>query len=144
MPDQRRPHPRTNFLVEIQGLDAAGFSEVSGLSVEIEVIEYRAGDERSAKPRKIAGISRCPPIVLRRGITDSSALWEWHKSALEGRPDRRDGVITLLDAGREPVQRWRFRAGWPSRYEGPTLDARGNEVAIETLEIVHEGLELEA
>lgn len=82
--------------------------------------------------------------MLKRGITLDRSLWEWRKAITDGRIDRRNGAIILMDAERKDVARWTFVEGWPSKWEGPDLDARSNDVAIETLEIAHEGLEWEA
>ena len=142
------PYPAHAFLVEIHGVVegdeiAAGVSEVSGLGVEIEVIEYRTGNEMQKAPRKLPGLARYSNLVLERGITGDLGLWEWIQAAVEGAPVRADGTITLLDEERQPVLIWRFRRGWPCRYAGPGLDADGSSVAIEELEICHEGLSIE-
>jgi phage tail-like protein len=141
------PYTGYNFLVEVAGMDpgspAAGFSEVSGLSAEIEVIEYRTGGEKLNSVRKLPGLTKYANIVLKRGVIGDLALWQWITQASQGNVQRQDGSILLLDEAQNPVLRWKFRRGWPCRYEGPTLSGKGNEVAIETLEICHEGLELE-
>lgn len=133
------PYKAFNFLVEIDGIAVAAFSEVSGLESEIAVIEYRVGSDFGV--RKLPGLTRYANIVLRRGITQDADLWNWHKSVVNGTADRRSGAIVLLDDERVPVVRWRFRDGWVCKYSGPDLHAQANEVAIETIEIAHEGLE---
>ena len=77
-----------------------------------------------------------------RDTEDPARVWKWMKTVVDGRPDRRSGSIVLLDGDRREVARYRFREAWPCKWEGPSLDATGNEVAIETIELVHEGLEL--
>jgi len=137
------PYGAYNFVVEIDGIATAGFSECSGLSTEVDVIEYRNGNEQT-RARKLPGLARYANIVLKRGITAGAReLWEWHKQVLDGKIDRRSGSIILLNEAREQVVRWNFREAWICKYEGPTLNATGNEVAIETIELVIEGLELE-
>jgi len=135
------PYKAFNFLVEIDGMTVAGFTEASGLGSETAVIEYRAGDEPNVV-RKLAGLTTYTNIVLRRGVTGSPELWNWRKSVVDGKADRHNGSIVLLDEERNPVVRWNFFAGWIAKWEGPTLGAAANEVAIETIEIVHERLEL--
>lgn len=145
MPPPAREHPFTglNFRVEIDGIPTASFAEVHGLDSETAAIEYRTGDSRRSSPLKLPGLTTYANIVLKRGITRDQSLWQWRKSIVEGNPDRRNGSIVLMDETGRDVLRWMFRNGWPCKYEGPDLNARANEVAIETFEIAHEGLELE-
>jgi phage tail-like protein len=138
-PQRNDPYKAFNFLVEIDGVARAAFSEVSGLESETAVIEYRTGNDNAI--RKLPGLTKFGNITLRRGVTQDPELWNWRKSIVEGTPDRRNGSIILLDDQRNPVVRWNFRNGWPCKWEGPALNAKANEVAIETLEIAHEGLE---
>ena len=121
----------------------AAFSSVSGLESETAVVEYRTGAEPN-RVRKLPGLTKYANIVLKRGLTRDLSLWNWRQSVVNGKTDRRSGSIVLLDESRKPVLRWHFEEGWPVKWEGPALDATANEVAIETLEIAHEGLELEA
>jgi phage tail-like protein len=81
-------------------------------------------------------------IILKRGWTADTKLWIWRKKVIDGTTQRLSGTITLLDEARAPALRWNFTAGWPSKWEGPALNAKTSEVAIETMEIAHEGLEL--
>jgi phage tail-like protein len=141
-PKRSDPYQGFNFLVEIDGVTVAGFSEVSGLSSETAVIEYREGNDRRNSVRKIPGLTKFSNITLKRGITTDRSLWNWRKAVIDGAVVRRSGAIILLDAERTPVVRWNFHEGWPAKWEGPTLKATGNELAIETLEIAHEGLDL--
>jgi phage tail-like protein len=136
------PYSVFNFLVEIDGVTVAGFSECSGLTNESDPIDYREGN-KDTYVTKLSGLRKFPMIVLKRGFTDNHDLWEWRRTVIEGRTERHTGVITLLNEAREPALRFNFREGWPSKWEGPSLNAKTNDVAIETLEICHEGLELE-
>ena len=138
------PTPDFNFLVEIDGLTAAGFSECSGLSSETDVIEYREGNERAHSARKIPGLTHYGPVTLRRGITTSRDLWDWRQSVIDGQLSRRSVAITLLSESGEPVLRWMLRDAWIAKWEGPHLRARSSEVAIESIELVHEGIRLES
>lgn len=143
MPSSRvDPYAHFNFLVEIDGITQAGFQEVSGLGAEIAVVEYREGDDKTRTVRKLPGLIKYSPIVLKRGFTQDRSLWNWFKTVLDGTVQRANGVITLLDNARTPVLRWRFREGWPSKWEAAYLNAKTNDVAIETLVIEHEGIEL--
>lgn len=143
MPNNPRndPYGRFNFRLEIDGVVKAGFSEVSGLTTETSVIEYREGNER-ATPRKIPGLTKYSNLVLKRGVTSDKSLWNWRKAVIDGKVQRASGSVVLLDGSQQEVVRWNFREGWPCKWEGPALDAKSNDVAIETLEIAHEGLEL--
>jgi phage tail-like protein len=136
------PYADFNFIVEIDAVTTIGFSECSGLDAEIAVIEYREGNEQINTVRKIPGLVRYGPIVLKRGLTKDRAVWNWFKQALNGNVQRRAGSIILLDEARQPALRWTFREGWPSKWIGPALNARSNSVAIETLVIEHEGIDL--
>ncbi len=138
------PYAAFNFRVEIDGVTAAGFSECHGLEASVEVIEYREGNDRINTVRKLPGLVRYPPIVLRRGLTQDKSLWQWFQSVVNGEVQRSAGSIVLMNAAHQEVMRWNFMGGWPSKWEGPALNAKNNEIAIETLEIQHEGLELES
>lgn len=142
------PYLARNFRIRIPAdsdADAvtAQFSEVSGLGLEIDVVEYRAGNQKTAGLRKLPGQPRYRNLVLKRGVIGDLRLWEWIDGVAEGTPDPRNGIVELLDDKGDPVMAWKIRNAWPCRYEGPTLDADGSSVALETLEICHEGLEIE-
>jgi phage tail-like protein len=140
MPPQRDdPFKAFDFLVEIDGIASAAFSEVSGLESETAVIAYRAGGESAV--HKLPGLTKFGNIILRRGVTKDADLWNWRKSVVDGNIDRRNGSIVLLDDQRNEVMRWTFRNGWICKWDGPTLNAKANVIAIETIEIAHEGLE---
>jgi phage tail-like protein len=137
------PYANFNFVVELGGEEAGGFSEVDLPSGEIEVIEYREGADRVSAARKLPGRVSYPHVVLKRGIAGRLELFDWWKSIRDGSPDRRNVSVTLLDETRSPVQRWVLRNAWPAKLDYSRLDGLGNEVAIETLELAHEGFETE-
>ena len=139
-PSRDDPYTGFNFRVEIDGISLAAFSEVGGLESETTVIEYREGGDPNTV-RKLPGLTKYANIVLRRGITQDAELWAWQKNIIEGKPDRRNGSIVLLDNEGNDVVRWNFIRGWICKWEGPALNATGNAVAIETVAIAHEGLE---
>jgi phage tail-like protein len=136
------PYPNHNFAVDIGTGDTIGFSEVELPAGEIEVIEYREGNEIS-RTRKLPGLVKYPNVTMKRGITGNLELFDWWKAVRDGQLLRRDVTITLLDEQRQEVQRWRLRDAWPAKLEAGPLNAQGNEVAIETLELAHEGFEIE-
>jgi len=140
--DRNDPYTAFNFLVEIDGVVVGGFSECSGLQTETPPIEYRTGAE-DITVRKLPGLRKSPNIVLKRGFTQDTSLWDWRKLVMDGKTERRSGSIVLHNEAREPALRWNFVEGWPSKLMGPALNGKNNEVAIETLEIAHEGLDLE-
>ena len=133
------PYGNFNFLVEISGTTVAGFSECAGLSSQVDVIEYREGGDH--RIRKLPGLGRFGDITLKRGITNTDELQKWHRNILNGVPDRRSIVISLLDNARQVVVRWVVSEAFPRKWEGPSFNAKGNEVAIETLTLCCEGIE---
>jgi phage tail-like protein len=137
--DRKDPFRSYNFLVELDGITRAGFRECSGLDSTQDPVEYREGNEPPTA-RKLPGLVKHSNITLKRGVTDDAQLWEWRKKAMDGKVERKDGSIILLDEAGAEKLRWNFREGWPTKWTGPTFNATGNEVAIETLEIVHEGV----
>ena len=138
------PYPNFNFEVSIVGVadDNLGFSEVELPSGEIEVIEYREGRD-AATVRKLPGLVKYPNVTLKRGVNGYLELYNWWKAARDGNVRRTDVTIKLLDEQRQEVMRWNLSRAWPVKVEAGPLNAQGNEVAIETLELAHEGFELE-
>src|SRR4051794_20661703 len=131
--DRDDPLLSFNFIVKIQGIEIA-FSEISGLTSESNVVEYRTGGETNTVS-KLPGLVKYPPIVLKRGITPNGKdVWKWRKTVIDGKTERRSGTITLLDEARQAKLVWRFYEGWPSKLEGPGLNATDNKVAIESME----------
>ena len=141
-PTRSDPYKDYSFLVEIDGLPSAGFSEVSGLSAEAEVIEYREGSDKTTSSRKLPGRVRYGNVTLARGLTTSHDLFDWWMSVATGNVQRRDVTITLLDDERNAVVRWQLRDAWVARIEVGSLQAAGNDVLIESVVLTHEGLEL--
>ena len=139
------PYRQFNFRIEIDGLQISGFSEVGLGAATTDVVEYREGSDKSGV-RKLPGLTRHSNVVLKRGITHSLDLYQWHRAVVEGRTAdaRRNVVVVLSDETGKDVARFTLRNAWPTKYEGPSLNAAGNEMAVETLELTHEGLEREA
>jgi phage tail-like protein len=148
-PVQRNdPYAAYNFLVTVTGISddgnavAGSFTEVSGLELELPPIEYRNGSE-AITVRKMPGLAKYTNITCKRGITGDLNFWNWVLAGVKGQIQRADGAIILLDENRQEVMRWNFRRGWPCKFTGPGLNAANNEIAMETLEICHEGLEVD-
>ncbi len=137
--ERKDPFRAYNFLVEIDGITRAGFRECSGLDTSQDPIDYREGGE-PIHVRKLPGLVKYSNISLKRGITDDAELWNWRKTVMDGKVERKNGSIILLDDTGAEKLRWNFVEGWPSKWTGPTFNATGNEVAIEALEIAHEGV----
>jgi phage tail-like protein len=134
------PYGNFNFLVEIDGITRAAFHDVSGFDSMIDVIEHREGGENTTV-RKLPGITKYSNITLKWGITDDRQLYEWHRDAIQGNVQRRNGSIVGLDrTGNEKI-RWNFFNAWPAKYDAPDFNAEGSDVAIEMMELAHEGLE---
>lgn len=133
------PHGKFRYKVEIDGLDAGGFSEVSGFDASIDVIEYREGDMVQT-PMKIPGLKKYGNITLKQGLADSMVLYEWIIAGVNGAVDRKTITITLLDEEEAPAASWQVINAWPTKYTAPDFNATSSEVAIETLEIAHEGM----
>ena len=133
------PYLGFNFMVEIDGITQAGFQEVSGVDASTDSVDYREGTDPN-HVRKLSGLNKFSPITLKRGITDSDELWKWRQTVMDGKTERRNGSIVLLDdTGVEKI-RWNFVNGWPTKWTGPTFNSTSTAVAIETLEITHEEL----
>lgn len=140
-PGQRTdPYGGFNFLVEIDGITQAAFHEVSGLDSTIDVVEHREGGDNGT-PRKLPGLTKHSNITLRWGVTDSAELYAWHRAAVNGDVQRKSGSIVLLDRQRQERLRWNFVEAWPTKWTGPTFNAETSDVAIEALELAHEGID---
>ena len=133
------PHGKFRYKVEIDGLDAGGFSEVSGFDASIDVIEYREGDMVQT-PMKIPGLKKYGNITLKQGLADSMVLYEWVIAGVNGAVDRKTITITLLDEEEAPAASWQVINAWPIKYTAPDFNATSSEIAIESIEIAHEGM----
>jgi phage tail-like protein len=141
--ERKDPYRSFNFEVKIDNVDAAAFSECSGLTVEWDSVDYREGTDVPLTVRKLTGLHKLSNITLKRGYTKDVTLWAWHVNLTNGQADRRNVTITLRNEAREAVLRWHAENAWIKKIEGPSFKAAGNEVAIESLEIIHEGLTVE-
>lgn len=134
-----------NFLVEVEGILAGGFSECSGLEAETEVETYREGGQNGYL-HHFAGPTKYPPLVLKHGLTWIDGLWAWHQEVIAnvgtgtGGIQRHNGTIYLLDRNRIPVLWWNFKEALPVKWTGPSLRADAAQVAVESIELRHRGL----
>jgi phage tail-like protein len=136
---RRDPYRAHSFRLEIDGIERGGFRECSGLDSTNAPIDYREGDDAPTLQR-IPGMASYGPITLRWGVSDDDDLFEWRQLVVQGRVERRNGSIVLLDDTGTEKLRWNFAEAWPSKWTGPSFNATGNEVAIEAIEITHEGI----
>lgn len=134
------PLTKFSFSVAIDG-KVMSFQEVSGLDVEAQVIEYRAGDSKAFSTIKMPGIQKSGNVTLKKGIfAKDNALWAWFKQNTMNTIKRSTVVISLLDQTGAATMVWTLANAWPTKVTGTDLKADGNEVAVETLELAHEGL----
>lgn len=136
---RKDPYLGYDFAVEIQGLIVAGFTEVSGLNFEVEVEEYREGGVNQFVHQLPKG-AKHGRLVLKRGFSDSDTLWNWHLDAVNGKHNRHDLWILLREHGTKKWE-WKCTGALPVKWTGPDFKADGNAVAIESLELVHQGIE---
>ena len=135
------PYRNFNFLVEIDGITQAGFSDCSGFGASNDPIEYREGGMPENAVRKLPGQTKYPNITLKWGLTDSRELYDWYLDVTKGKIERKSGSIILLDLeGKEKI-RWNFFEAWPTKWDSVDFSAKGTDVAIETLELAVEKLE---
>lgn len=140
---QQYPLPVFHFTVQWGGT-RIGFSEVSGLTQENQAIEYRDGSFPEYSSIKMPGLRKFSNVTLKRGIVAAdNEFFTWLSTIRLNKAERRDVVIALLNEEHSPVMVWKIHNAFPVKVEGPQLKASGNEVAIESIELAHEGLELQ-
>ncbi len=131
-----------SFGVDIQGTVVGTFRECSGMGSETELIETKESERGRLLYKKIPGALKWENISLKRGITDNMDIWRWRKQVEQGDVNgaRKDGSVIMFDQSHNEVARWNFISGWPRKVSGPTFNAQSNEIGVEELEIVHEGI----
>jgi phage tail-like protein len=147
---RENPYAAFNFIVALGGAQGdgsegsivGGFSDVSGLDTDITYAEYRNGNEKFNTMRKVPNTHKVSDVTLKRGLVGSTDLFAWMKGVRDGKADPRNVIITMLDEARTAVVTYTLRNAQPKKYAGPTLAAKGGEVAMEELAFVHEGLEM--
>ncbi len=147
--ENKNPYSNFNFIVEFDGDEVAAFSEVSGLDSENTPIDYREGADPTNAQRKLPGIENYAAVQLKRGISGSLALWTWRKEVRDGGasfPPSKNVTVKLLNEKHDrgnPAMTWTLTNAWPSKLTGPSLTAKGNDIAIEQLDLVHERIDIE-
>src|SRR5688572_18544460 len=141
----KEPRPASYFRLSLGGKETAGvFKEASGFDSETEVVEHKFTNERGQpQVRKVAGGTKWSNITLKRGVDEALDIWKWRDTVIKEGADkaRVDGKIELLDISGSPIATYQFKQGWPIKYVAATLDASTNNVAMEELQICHEGFE---
>jgi phage tail-like protein len=130
------------FAVEIDGIAQAHFQEVGGIDATTDLIEYREGGDNLG-PRKLPGQTKHSNLTLKRGYTDDTQLWKWYEDVMTGRTEkiRKDISLLQLDMAGQEKFRWNLYQAFPVKYTGPSYNAKGNDLAIESLEIAYERIE---
>ena len=137
------PIPKFRFEVKWDS-EVMSFQEVSGLDVEAQLLEYRRGDSPSFSTQKMPGLKKYSDITMKKGVFKSdNKFWEWFKKIQMNTIERVPVTIALLDEGGGNTMVWTLANAWPTKITGTDLKAQGNEVAVETIEIAHEGLTIE-
>lgn len=138
-------YPVSAFHFQVEwGGTRIGFTEVSGLDVELQSIEYREGNALEYQVTKMPGIPQYSNITLKRGVfREDNEFFQWLNTVKMNNIERRDITISLLNEEHEPVMVWKVKDAWPCKVEGPSLNSTGNEVAVESIELCHEGLVIE-
>jgi phage tail-like protein len=136
------PYRGYNFRVELDNTSVASFRECSGLSMNTDSVDYREGTDTPLSVRKLTGLRKFSNLTFKRGFTENEDLWNWYKNVLNGVSDRRNGAVVLQDEEHNDVVRWNFTNAWICKWEGATMNATSNDVAIETIEICPERIEL--
>jgi phage tail-like protein len=138
-------YPLVKFHFQVEwGGTKIGFTEVSGLDVETEVVEYREGNSPEYSKIKMPGMQKFSNLTLKRGTFKSdNDYFAWWNTVKLNTIERRDITISLLNEVHEPVVTWKVKSAWPTKIQSTNLKADGNEVAIESMEIVHEGLTIQ-
>jgi phage tail-like protein len=137
------PLPKFHFQVQWGGV-RIGFTEISGLDVETEVIEYRDGALLEFSKMKMPGMQKYPNITMKRGVFKSdNDYFKWWNTVSLNTVERRDVIVSLLNEEHEPVMVWKVKNAWPTKIGSTDLKADGNEIAIEAIELAHDGLSIQ-
>ena len=141
--NRKDPYFGYNFAVELDGITRMGFKGCTGLDSSTTSTQYREGTDPSLAQRELPSLLHHSAITLTRGISDDHALWDWRNDIAQGKGTRHDISIVLRnDVGEEKI-RWNLRNAFPTKWSGPSFDAAADAVAIETLELTHEGVDVQ-
>lgn len=143
MADNAYPLPGFHFSVDLGG-QIINCSEVSGLDIELDVIEYRDGNSQTFSTQKMSGLRKSSDVTIKKGIfADDKDYYEWFNAVAMNTPERKDVTISLLDEEHSPVMTWKLINAWPKKIASPDMKSDSSEVAIESIEIAHEGVTIE-
>ena len=134
------PRPKFRFKVTIADIGVAGFTEVSGFDATIEPIDYREGNMAAETAIKVQGIRKYGNITLKKGIISTHEMYDWLTNGLTKAVVRKTVTISLLDEEQKEVASWQVINAWPTKYTAPDFNATSNEIAVETVELAHEGM----
>lgn len=141
--NRKDPYFGYNFAVELDGITRMGFKGCTGLDSNTTSTKYREGTDTSLAQRELPALLNHSAIALTRGITDDRALWDWRNDIAQGKGTRHDiSIILRNDTGEEKI-RWNLKNAFPTKWSGPSFDATADAVAIETLELTHEGVDVQ-
>ncbi len=140
---QPGPYPNSSFSVRVGNKTIADFLECSSPGIEVNEVEYRSGSDPSRTVRKLTGLAKYTNVTLKRGVTTDTELYDWMRNVRDGNIDRRDVIITLLDGQGLPLAAWRLHKAFPVKWSGPSLNSKSNEIAIESIELAYEGLDVQ-
>ncbi len=142
MADRIDPFRNFRFRVEIDGIIQAGFNEITMPDTTTDVVEYREGTDPSHM-RKLSGLTKGGNLTLKWGTTLSMELMNWRQMVVDGKMEaarKKNMAIILMDELGNPGARWELEQVWPTKYKPADMNAKANDVAIESLELVHEGM----
>ena len=143
MADNAYPLPGFHFSVDLGGT-IINCSEVSGLDIELDVIEYRDGNSPTFGTQKMSGLRKSSDVTVKKGVfADDDEYYTWFNAVNMNTPERKDVTISLLDEEHSPVMTWKLVNAWPKKIASPDMKSDSSEVALETIEIAHEGLTIE-
>jgi phage tail-like protein len=133
------PYGAFRFRVEILGLQVGGFSEISGIEREVQIEDYREGGLNDFT-HKLATVTKYHNLTLRRGLADATELWQWHQDVVNGKIERRQINVVLLDVAGKDTWRWVFEKAYPVKWSGASLNATSSVVFVESMEFAHNGI----
>ena len=133
------PYGAFRFRVEILGLQVGGFSEVSGLEREVQLEDFREGGLNDYT-HKLVTVTKYPNLTLKRGLADRIELWQWHQDVINGKIERRQITIVLVDTAGADTWRWMFTQAYPVKWSGASLNASTAAVFVESVDFAHNGI----
>ena len=133
------PYAGFRFRVEILGLEVGGFTEVSGLDREVTLEDFREGGVNDYT-HKLATVTKYPNLTLKRGLADATELWQWHQDVVNGKIERRQISVVLIDFAGRDTWRWVIEKAYPVKWSGASLNSSANAVVVESVELAHHGI----